>query len=283
MKKLIVSFFVILSTAAFGQNSCCSRAIAMASMPTMVSMSEDPTFRAAHDEPLVFHYENGLGKIIQIPVQGDKNAQAYEIKAKVKSDKYLLVIHEWWGLNDYIKQETDKIYTSLEGKVNVIAIDLYDGKVATVKDSAAAYSQSLKEARATGIIKGVFTHAGPKAQIATLGWCFGGGWALQTSLLAGDKNIATVMYYGSPVNDVDKLKKFHGELLGIFAEQDQWISPTVVKQFDENLTVAGVKHSIKSYNAVHAFANPSNPNHNKEYTAEAYKMSVDFLKKAFKL
>lgn len=273
----------LLSTAAMAQNSCCSRSMAKEAMPTMISMSEDPLFRAAHDEPLDFHFDKGIGKMISVPVQGDKNAQAYEIKAKVKSDKYLLVVHEWWGLNDYIKQEADQLYNSLDGKVNVIALDLYDGKVATVRDSAAAYSQGIKDARVRGIIKGVFTHAGPKAQLATIGWCFGGAWALQTSLEAGDKNIATVMYYGSPESDLAKLKKFRGELLGIFAEQDQWISPAVVKQFDANLTEAGVKHTIKNYNAVHAFANPSNPNHNKEYTAEAYKMSVDFLKKAFKL
>src|SRR6478735_2455624 len=122
MKRLIAMFLVLLSTAAMAQNSCCSKSMLAEATPTMVSMSNDPVFRATHDEPLAFHHENALGKVISIPVQGDKNGQAYEIKAKVKSDKYLLVVHEWWGLNDYIKQEADRLYNSFDGKVNVIAL-----------------------------------------------------------------------------------------------------------------------------------------------------------------
>jgi carboxymethylenebutenolidase len=82
---------------------------------------------------------------------------------------------------------------------------------------------------------------GPKAHIATIGWCFGGGWSLQTSLLAGKKAVACVMYYGMPEQDVNKLKTLNADVLGNFANKDQWINPKVVAKFDADMKAAGKK------------------------------------------
>ena len=84
--------------------------------------------------------------------------------------------------------------------------------------------QGVKEDRAKAIIKGAIAYAGPNAHIATIGWCFGGGWSLQASLLAGKQDVACVMYYGMPEQDVNKLKTLHADVLGNFANKDNWIN-----------------------------------------------------------
>ena len=101
------------------------------------------------------------------------------------------MIQEWWGLNDYIKRESDNISTEL-GNVNVLALDLYDGMVAATPDSAMKLVQAVKTERLENIIKGALGYAGPKAKIYTIGWCFGGMWSLQTALLAGKQAVGCV-------------------------------------------------------------------------------------------
>ena len=94
-----------------------------------------PAFAAMHPTPLVVIPENLLGKMIPFDAADGKKANAYFIAAKKKSNKFLIIIQEWWGLNDNVKMESDKYYTDL-GDVNVIAVDMYDGKVAATPDSA---------------------------------------------------------------------------------------------------------------------------------------------------
>ena len=100
------------------------------------------------------------------------------------------------------------------------------------------------------------------AQVATIGWCMGGGQALQASLNDPDAVDATIVYYGMPVLDVSRLRVLHGPLLGIWANRDRSIPPEKVAQFDEALTEAGVNHEFHAYDADHAFANPSGGRYN---------------------
>ena len=141
----------------------------------------------------------------------------------------------------------------------------------------------MKTDRAEAIIKGAIAHAGPKAQIGSIGWCFGGGWSLQTALLAGPQAEACVLYYGMPEKDVAKLKTLHTDVLGIFAEQDKWINPEVVGEFVKNMGEAEHKVTIKSYPADHAFANPSNPKFSQPYAADAHAAALTYLQKKFKV
>jgi carboxymethylenebutenolidase len=71
-------------------------------------------------------------------------------------------------------------------------------------------------------------------------------------------------------------------VLNIWPTQDQWINVNVMDKFDTNMKAAGKKLIIKSYEADHAFANPSNPKHNKEFTADAYKNTFEFFKARLK-
>jgi len=282
MKKiilLIVSIVFIGATAFAQQPSCCK--VSTASHTGMAVLSSDAAFRKAHKSPKAFTLVNAKGSMIQFDAADGKKANAYMVKSSTPSNKYVFLIHEWWGLNDYIKQNADKLSADLGGKVNIVALDLYDGKVATNRDSAAAYMAAASATRIASILNGAFTFAGSKAEIISMGWCFGGGWALQSSILAGDKSKGTVMYYGMTEKDPAKLKALKGDVLGIFGTKDKWINPEMVATFDKDLTTAGKKHTIKSFDADHAFANPSNPDYNKAYTEEAWGMSVAFIKKAF--
>ncbi|GGF13420.1 hypothetical protein GCM10011383_25790 [Hymenobacter cavernae] len=245
----------------------------------MLASNED--FSGGHDAPLPYTYE-GEGQAIEFKTPDGKNAHGFEIKSSTPSNKYLFVIHEWWGLNDYIKKESSTFANELKG-VNIIALDLYDGQVASTPEEAGKLMQGVKTDRAQNIIKGAIMYAGPKAQIASVGWCFGGGWSLQTALLAGSKDVGCVMYYGMPEQDVAKLKTLNTDVLGIFGSQDKWINPEVVSQFQKDMAAAKKQVTIKSYDADHAFANPSNPKFNQKFAAEAHTATVDYLRKSFKL
>ncbi|MFI5139052.1 MAG: dienelactone hydrolase family protein [Sphingobacteriales bacterium] len=281
MKKfLLITLLVFCSAVAFSQSKavCCSSPSATQQFALLASNKD---FRMAHKNPLKMHFQSSIGKAITYKAADGKEASAYLFPAKNKTNNYLLVVHEWWGLNDFVKQESEKIYNAL-GNVNVIDLDLYDGKVATNRDDAGKYMQSVKEERAIAIIKGAIAYAGPKAHIATIGWCFGGGWSLQTSLLAGKQAEACVMYYGMPEQDISKLKTLHCDVSGNFANKDQWINPKVVAKFASDMKVAGKKLYLHQYDADHGFANPSNPVYNSEATKDAYANTIEFLKRRMK-
>lgn len=285
MKKIILLITFILCAQVFvyaqQQASCC--AVSAANHTGMAVFSSNAAFRKAHKSPKAFTHTDTKGSMIEFYATDGKKANAYLIKSALPSTKYVFLIHEWWGLNDYIKKDADKLYTDLGGKVNVIALDLYDGKVTSNRDTAAAYMSSANTVRIESILKGAYTFAGDKAEIISMGWCFGGGWALQSSILAGEKSKGTIMYYGMTEKDPAKLAALKGDVLGIFGTKDKWINPEMVAAFDKDLTAAGKKHVIKNFDADHAFANPSNPQFNKAFTAEAWGLSVAFIKKAFVL
>ena len=168
------------------------------------------------------------------------------------------------------------------GNVNVLAIDLYDGKVAANPEEAGKLMKGVVQVRAEAIINGAIAYSGKSASITTIGWCFGGGWSLQASILAGKQGAGCVMYYGMPETDLAKLKKLNANVLGLFASKDQWINDKVVKQFEQDMKTAGKELTVKTFDADHAFANPSNPKFNKEAAGEAHVMAIDFLKKRLK-
>ena len=245
------------------------------------NLASDEEFRDLHEEPLAYTHQTSNGKEISYSTPDGQSAKAFAYMAPKKSNKYLLVIHEWWGLNDHIKREAERYFKEL-GNVNVLALDLYDGKVATTREEAQQYVQAVDSERAKAIIQGALNMAGKDAEIGTIGWCFGGGWSLQAAILAGDRAEACVIYYGMPEQDVQQLKKLDCEVLGIFASQDGHITPQVVEEFKMNMEKADKELEVKMYDAKHAFANPSNPAFNKSAAENAYKLSIAFLKDELK-
>src|SRR5436305_8884651 len=197
----------------------------------------------------------------------------------------IIVIHEWWGLNDWVKDEASKL--SDEGYV-ALAIDLYQGKVATTPEMAHEIMRGVPEDRAKRDLHAAFEFlsAQPnvrKDRIGAIGWCMGGGYSLDVALqeptLAAD-----VINYGHLATDPESLKKIHAPILGIFGAQDKGIPPTDVRNFGEQLEKLGKKVEIKIYDdAGHAFENPNNKEgYRAADAADAWRRTVDFLESTLK-
>lgn len=192
----------------------------------------------------------------------------------------LIVIHEWWGLNDWVKEQASKL--SDQGYVT-LAIDLYRGKVATTPDEAHQIMRGVPEDRAKRDLHAAFEYLTSrpdvkKDRIGAIGWCMGGGYsldvALQEPMLAAD-----VINYGHLATDLQALQKINAPILGIFGAQDKGIPPEDVRKFGEALDKMGKKIEIKIYDdAGHAFENPHNqPGYRAADAEDAWKRTTDFL------
>jgi len=281
MKFTLITFISCLSFWAYSQNqsaTCCSGPSASSEF---AALGSDANFSDAHFLPKMDTLENPLGKLIGIPTPSDPDnprAYGYYINATEPTDKIVLVFHEWWGLNDNIKQEADYYFEALEGKAHVLAVDLYDYKKATTRERAQDLMTNVSEERIGHILDGAFALAGPDAKFATVGWCFGGTWSMQAAIRGGERVLACVQYYGMPESDLEKLGQLESPVLSIFATQDQWITPAIAEKFDSNMEQLEKSHEAHHYDADHAFANPSNPQFNEDMRKDAFEKSIAFLK-----
>ena len=244
----------------------------------MAGFADDEHFVKMHAAPLPFSFTPEQGSFITFKTADTLDGRAFEVKSPKPSNKLIFMFHEWWGLNDYIQQEAERLQKEL-GDVNVLAIDLYDGKVATTPDEAGKLTKTVTMERATHIINRALTYVGTDAKIGTIGWCFGGGWSHQAALLGGKQTSACVIYYGMPDMDLEKLKGSNAPVLAIFGKKDGWITPEKVKEFENAMKQAGKKLTVKMYDADHGFANPSNPKHDTKATEDAHKHTIAFFKK----
>ena len=240
---------------------------------------DNKDFQDEHEIPAPITYKS-KGKIMNLPTVDGKDARAYVYAPKGNQGKALFVFHEWWGLNEHIIREADRLADSL-GDVMIIALDLYDGNVTDSREKAGELVQSVQDKRARTIISSGMGFAGSGARIATIGWCFGGGWSLKASIMLGNQGAGCVMYYGMPVENAIDLAPMKAAVLGIFADKDEWITPEVVRKFEENCTITRKNLTVKSYDADHAFANPSSPRYNEAAAKEANGEAVNFLKSKF--
>lgn len=192
----------------------------------------------------------------------------------------LIVIHEWWGLNDWVKDQASKL--SDQGYVT-LAIDLYRGKVATTPDEAHQIMRGVPEDRAKRDLHAAFEYLASqtsvkKDRIGSIGWCMGGGYSLDVALqeptLAAD-----VINYGHLATDAAALQKINAPILGIFGAQDKGIPPEDVRKFGESLDKMGKKIEVKIYDdAGHAFENPKNAQGYRAADAQdAWRRTIDFL------
>ena len=279
MKKLILFALLLVAAAGYAQKDM--TVCHTSATDKFAVFASNKKFNRDHPSPIPYVHESTVGgKDIKIKTAG-MEANAYIIEAKTKSNNWIFVFQEWWGLNDYIKREAENLYNDL-GNVNVIALDMYDGKLATDPQTAGKFMQEFKQDRGTEIVNGAIAFAGPSAKIGTIGWCFGGGQSMQASLTAGKQAAACVIYYGQPEDNLDRLKTLNCDVLDIWPTQDKWINKELTEKFEVNMKAAGKKLTVKSYDADHAFANPSNPKHNKEFSADAYKHTLAFFKARLK-
>jgi carboxymethylenebutenolidase len=192
----------------------------------------------------------------------------------------LIVIHEWWGLNDWVKEQAAKLAD--QGYV-ALAVDLYRGKVAATPDLAHELMRGVPEDRAARDLRAAFDFlaAQPnvkKDRIGSIGWCMGGGYSLDVALLEPTL-AAAVIHYGHLATDPAELKKINAPILGIFGGQDRGMSVEDVKKFGQSLDQLGKKGEIKIYpDAGHAFENPNNKQgYRADDASDAWKRTLDFL------
>ncbi|MBV9773623.1 MAG: dienelactone hydrolase family protein [Gemmatimonadetes bacterium] len=191
----------------------------------------------------------------------------------------VVVIHEWWGLNDNVRMMARRL--AGEG-YSALAVDLYGGQVGTTPQQAQALMMGVMRDRPAGIrnLQAATAYlAGHGAtRIGTLGWCFGGGWSLQTALNVPERVDAAVVYYGQPVTDRAQLARLDAPLLGFFGGADQGIPVDTARVMESRLRELGKDVEIHVYpGAKHAFANPSGEAYDAQAAGDAWQRTVAFF------
>ena len=234
-------------------------------------------------------YEQNENNNSVIFATGDLEVETADVTYFENSDGYLakpavdgqypaiVMIHEWWGLTDNIKQMAEKLAS--HGYV-VLAVDLYEGQVGTTADEARQLRTSFEQSQWTKNMNSAASYLKEQhspSSLGSIGWCFGGGQSLNLALNNEDMD-ATVIYYGQLVTDTEELSKINWPVLGIFAELDNGIPPETVNEFEMSLDEVGIENSITIYPGVnHAFANPSGDRYAPDESKDAWQKTLTFF------
>ena len=272
----LTSCCLFFTASAFADMTDAQYMAAMAAMHHDDSPSASPVTYPAPAQPV-------SGTDVVYATVAGKPVKGYLVRPSAAKGPLpaIIVIHEWWGLNENIRKTADRL--AGEG-YEALAVDLYGGQSAQTPDEATAYMKQVmadKDSAKDNLRQAyAYLHDHEHAiRMGVIGWCFGGGWSLQTALLLPDKLDAVVMYYGQPVTDVAELKTLKMPLLGLFGEKDMGITVADVTAFQEALKQAGVDAEIHEYpDAGHAFANPSGKNYQEVAAKDAWGRTLKFFK-----
>ncbi len=192
----------------------------------------------------------------------------------------LLVVHEWWGLNDNIKKTADRL--AGEGYIALVA-DLYGGETASIPKEAIKLMMALMADTSKGDenVKQAYRYLDEivgAPRIGSIGWCMGGRWSLRTAVLFPDDIDATVIYYGNTTDDEAELAPLKMPVLGNFAADDPVVKVESVKAFTAVMENLGKDIDVKIYEgAQHGFSNPSGMAYNAEAAEDAWRRTIGFL------
>jgi carboxymethylenebutenolidase len=197
----------------------------------------------------------------------------------------IVVIHEWWGLNDWVKEETEKL--AKQGYV-ALAVDLYRGKVANDPSMAHELMRGLPQDRAVRDMEAAFNFLAARPdvdakKIGSIGWCMGGGLSMQLAVHE-PRLAACVVNYGSMPTDPAAIAAIHAPVLGNFGAEDHGIPPSDVQAFQKAMQASGKSIDVKIYDgAGHGFQNPNNKDgYRPDATADAWARIVAFYTKTLK-
>ena len=218
---------------------------------------------------------NALESVTLTTESGRSVSAALAMPAQTPAPTVML-IHEWWGLNDQIKAVAAAL--AKEGYL-ALAVDLYDGQVGTTPDAARALMQAVDAEQAIGTLVAwadwLKAHPQSSGPLGTVGWCFGGGWSLNTAIAA--PVAAAVVYYGQVTRSADDLAALQGPVLGHFATEDRWITRDMVELFEVRMEQAGKALEAHWYEADHAFANPTSARYDQDEAALAWQRTLAFF------
>jgi len=215
-----------------------------------------------------------------VPEARDSVLSARGLNPKTDALPGLVVIHEWWGLNDNVRAATRRL--AGEG-YRALAVDLYGGVVAQTPDSAQALVQDAMETpdRLVANVNQARTYLISEEDVPAvglLGWCFGGGMTTRTLATGPDAFDAAVVYYGTPDPlSGEALKQLQTPVLAHFGTQDGAIPIKEARAFRDRMETAGKSLSYHEYEAGHAFANPSGERYDAEAASQAWSRTTAFL------
>jgi carboxymethylenebutenolidase len=193
----------------------------------------------------------------------------------------IIVVHEWWGLSDWVKEQTVKF--AEQGFV-ALAVDLYRGKTAGDPTQAHELMRGLPQDRAVQDLKAAYAYlAGRKDvkpdRIGSVGWCMGGGFSVQLAVHEPGLR-ACVVNYGALPTDPNDIQQIGPPVMGNFGEEDRGITVADVEAFKKAMAKANRTFDVKEYpGAGHGFENPNNKDaYRPEAAADAWTRTIDFLK-----
>ncbi len=192
----------------------------------------------------------------------------------------IILIHEWWGLNNEMRAIADRI--AAEGYI-VLAIDLFSGKVATLPTDArnlmveVVENPDLAAINIESAYQWILATTGAK-QVAAVGYGFGGGWSLKAALNLPEKLDAAVIYYGQVAGNEDALAALKTPVLGMFGGADKIIPIDSVRQFETQMEGLDKACEIEIYpGAKSGFASPGSRNFNSRTANESWNKMLSFL------
>ena len=188
----------------------------------------------------------------------------------------VILIHEFWGLNDQIKAVGAQL---AKAEYIALSIDMYGGQVATDRDTAMSLMTAVDENAGVDTVRSwvnwLKQHPACSGKVASMGWCFGGGWSLETAIESSVN--ASIIYYGRVNAPLERIQKVEAPVLGHFATLDAFINEPMVKGFEDNMAKAGKDLTVHWYEADHAFANPTSARYDDEDAALSWERSMAFL------
>jgi carboxymethylenebutenolidase len=267
--------------------------LSAAPLAAQTASSNQPDYAAAmHREHMNDTPTASAGARIapRMPVTGEsvmyatidgKEIRGYLTKpASYKGGPAIVMVHEWWGLNDAMKAMADRF--AGEGYA-VLAVDLFGGQVASTPDAAMKLYQAgmanvpAGEKNVAAAVQYLRSHGA--TSVGTVGYCFGGHWSLRTALAAGKGVNATVIYYGAPITDAAQIAKLQSPVLGLFGGKDTGIPLDSVRAMEAQIKKAGKPVTVEVYaNANHAFANPTGQAYDKAAAEDSFKKVMAFYK-----
>jgi carboxymethylenebutenolidase len=212
------------------------------------------------------------------------NGETYEgyVSAASSGGPGIVVIQEWWGLNDHIKDICDRFAT--EG-FTALAPDLYKGEIAKAPDEAGKLMMALNIAEAEKILRGaiqsLLSHRSCTSKtVGVVGFCMGGQLAMYAAATNPDQVSACVNFYGIHPNVKPPFAKMKAALLGLFAETDKSVNAQTVDALRKELTAAGKTFDLHTYkNVGHAFFNDTRPVYDAESAKDAWRRTLEFFRK----
>ena len=185
----------------------------------------------------------------------------------------ILLVHEWWGLTDWMKGNADMF--AKKGYV-ALCVDLFRGKVTNKPDEAMKLVGAMNKEQGIKDLKAAYNYLKSLPEvnsnkIGSIGWCFGGGYSLQSAINIPELK-AVVICYGQLTDDQKEIEKIKAPLLAIYGTDDKNIPPDVVDKFEKSAKKLGKKIKVYEYpGAKHAFMNSTGTAYNKEETPKAWK------------